>query len=47
MPSFWMKAKLTGSMHPLVLVKLSMFKAAHHCVWLQLVWPLNGSQPGG
>jgi len=29
-PFFWMKAKLTGSMQALVLVKLSMFNAAHH-----------------
>jgi hypothetical protein len=46
-PFFWIKAKLTGSMHPLVLVKLSMFKAAHHWVWLQLAWLMKGSQPGG
>jgi hypothetical protein len=42
-----MKAKLTGSTQPLLLEKLSMFKAAHHWVWLQLSWLMKGSQPGG
>jgi hypothetical protein len=46
-PFFWTKAKLIGSMQLLLLVKLSIFNAAHHWVWLQLTWVLNGSQPGG
>jgi len=46
-PFLWMKAKLTGSMQPLLFVKLSMFRAAHHWVWLQLTWLTKGSQPGG
>src|SRR5260370_1557696 len=52
-PSFWMKAKLTGSTQAGsafvvgVPVKLSMFSAAHQCVPSQLSLSAKGALPGG
>src|SRR5436853_2538344 len=54
MPSVWRNAKLTGSSHAVlqcakaaVHIRLSMLRAAHHCMCLQLTWLFHGSLPGG
>src|SRR5215469_6802835 len=53
-PLVWKKAKLTGSMQlllqvakPKVHARLSMVRAAHHWVRLQLTESTNGVNPGG